>query len=127
MGSNADIIKSAYDAFAQQDIPAVLAAFDPDIAWYTPDTVRFGGTFKGHDEVVGFFSKLPESYTELRVEPDEFIESGDRVVVLGHLRGKAAGGDFDERFAHVWSFTDGKATSFEEFFDTVRIGKAIGD
>jgi ketosteroid isomerase-like protein len=126
MSSNTEIIKGAYEAFARQDIPGVLAAFAPDIAWYTPDTVPFGGTFKGHDEVVGFFTALPESYQELNVKPQQFVEQGDTVVAVGNLTGKAANGAFDVPFAHVWTFADGKATAFVEFFDTVKLNQAIG-
>jgi len=126
MSNNTAVIKGAYDAFARQDIPGVLAAFDSDIQWYTPDTVVFGGTYKGHDEVIGFFSKLPESYQELNVNPRQFVEQGDTVVVVGDLVGKGAKGEFDTPFAHVWTFRDGKATSFNETFDTVKINKAIG-
>ena len=124
--SNADTIKAGYEAFARQDIPAVLEAFDPGIEWYSPDSLPLGGRFKGHREVVGFFMKLPEYYQELRVEPDEFVEDGDTVVVLGHHRGKAGGGDFEVPFAHVWRTKDGKAVSFFEHTDTARLDEAVG-
>jgi ketosteroid isomerase-like protein len=127
MGANADRIGQAYEAFARQDIPAVLEAFDPKIDWTSPDSVRTGGHFVGPDEVVGFFSRLPEAYAELRVETDDVLEAGDRVVVLGHHVGKAANGDFDVPFAHVWTLRDGKAVRFVEYFDTARINAAIGD
>ena len=52
--------------------------------------------------------------------------AGDTVVVLGDLVGKGANGDFDTPFVHAWTFRDGKATSFNEAFDTVKINQAIG-
>jgi len=36
------IIRAAYDAFARRDIPAVLAAFDPQIHWQVPDIYPAG-------------------------------------------------------------------------------------
>ena len=124
--SNTDVIKSGYDAFARQDIPAVLAVFAPDIVWYSPDSVRNGGTYKGHDEVLGFFSALPDQYNELHVQPRQFVEQGDTVIAIGNHTGTAATGAFDIPFVHVWTVRDGKATSFTEFFDTVKMGQAIG-
>jgi uncharacterized protein len=126
MSRNSDILRSGYDAFARQDIPAVLALFDPDIVWTAPDTVRHGGTYKGPDEVMGFFMKLPESYQELHVNARQFVEQDDTIVVLGNLVGTAANGAFDIPFVHVWTVRNGTATSFAEYFDTVKMNEAVG-
>jgi ketosteroid isomerase-like protein len=126
MGSNREIIEAAYAAFGRQDTPAVLAAFDANITWYSPDSVTTGGTFKGHGEVVGLFARLPEIYKALEVRPDRFVDQDDTVVVLGQHVGRAAGGNFDIPFVHVWTLHDGKATSFEEFFDTAKLNQVLG-
>ena len=126
MGKNSDVIKQGYEAFARQDIPGVLAMFDQDIVWYSPDSVRNGGTYKGPDEVLRFFSGLPDTYAEIVVTPTQFVEEGDTVVVLGRHSGKGHGGrSFDEPFVHVWTLEDGKATTFVEHFDTVKVNDAI--
>lgn len=46
-------VRGAYDAFARQDIPAVLATFDPGIDWHCPDELPYGGRFHGPEEVDG--------------------------------------------------------------------------
>jgi uncharacterized protein len=121
-----DTIRSAYDAFARQDIPAVLDAFADDIQWDVPDSLPFGGVFNGKEEVGRFFGTLGDYYDELRVEPDEFLEAGDRVVALGNHHGKVKDGDsFDARFAMVWTMRDGKAASFKEYTDTAPIDRAL--
>jgi ketosteroid isomerase-like protein len=125
MRSNRDIIHAAYEAFGRQDIPAVLAAFDASITWYSPDSVPTGGAFKGHDEVVTFFTRLPEVYEVIEVRPERYINSGDTVVVLGRHVGRGRGGSFDVPFVHVWTLDDGKATSFNEFFDTAKMNQAL--
>jgi len=126
-GDNAALIRGGYDAFAAGDIPTVLALFDPNITWYSPDTIRFGGTYVGAAAVGEFFSHLPENYRELHVQPDSFIDSGDTVVVLGHHHGRSiAGTEFNLAFVHVWTFRDGKPVSFTEHFDTVRMNAALG-
>ena len=52
--------------------------------------------------------------------PDEFLEAGDEVVVLGRYRGtaKQTGKPLDVPFVHVWSLRDGKAWRFRQFLDT---------
>jgi len=124
---NVALVRSGYDAFARGDIDAVLALFDPAIRWSTPDTVEFGGTYAGPAGVGEFFSKLPGNYAELRVEPAAFVDRADTVVAIGTHRGRsAAGNDFEIPFVHVWTVSNGKATSFTESFDTVKMNAALG-
>lgn len=124
---NVALIRSGYDAFARGDINAVLALFDTSIAWYTPDSVRFGGHYSGPAGVGEFFTKLPENYAELHVEPTAFIDRADSVVAMGHHRGRSnAGVTFDIPWVHVWTLSSGKATSFTEYFDTVKMNAALG-
>lgn len=122
MASPAELIRTGYEAFARQDIPAVLELFDDGIEWYSPDELPGGGTYRGPAGVAEFFGQLPGLYAELRVEPDEFLEAGDRVIVEGHHRGRvASGAEFEVGFAHVWTVRDGKAVAFREYTDTGKL------
>jgi ketosteroid isomerase-like protein len=121
-------MRGAYAAFATGDINAVLAAFAEDIVWTTPDTLPFGGTYRGRGGVGEFFSHLGENYSELRVEPDSYVTTGNQVVVLGHHRGRSVSGNsFEMPFAHAWTMKDGKAATFTEFFDTAKMQVALGE
>jgi uncharacterized protein len=120
------VLRSAYDAFARQDIPAVMAAFDEGIEWRGPETLPFGGTYRGHAGVGEFFGRLPQHWQELSVEPEEFIDGGDTIVVIARIRGTAAGGSYDERHIHLWRMRGGKATAFTEWSDTARALQALG-
>jgi ketosteroid isomerase-like protein len=119
-------LRDGYAAFGRQDIPAVLAIFHEDIEWTTPDSTPIGGRFVGHEAVVGFFSRLPELYQELSVEPERFVDGGDTIVVLGTSRSTGPGGTGDIPFAHVWQMRDGKAASFQEYEDTARANQIAG-
>ena len=121
-----DTVRSAYEAFGRQDIPGVLDTFGDDIQWDVPESLPFGGVFNGKDEVARFFGSLGDYYDELRVEPDEYLEAGEQVVVLGNHHGKVKDGDsFDARFAMVWTMRDGKAAAFKEYTDTAPIDRAL--
>jgi ketosteroid isomerase-like protein len=123
---NVTIIRGGYEAFARGDIETVLGLFDSTIAWYTPDTVPFGGSYLGQAGVGEFFTKLPENYAELNVQPTAFIDRGDTVVAIGRHRGRSTAGiEFELAFVHVWTFSNGKVTSFNEYFDTVKMNAAL--
>ncbi|MGN6761548.1 MAG: nuclear transport factor 2 family protein [Leifsonia sp.] len=123
---NADIARAGYAAFAAGDIPTVLGLFADDLVWTTPDSVPFGGVYSGPQGAAEFFTKLPQNFAELRVEPQRFIEAGDTVVVPGRHRGRTvAGNAFDVPFVHVWSYRNGKVTAFTEVMDSAPVVAAL--
>jgi ketosteroid isomerase-like protein len=56
--ANQQLIERAYAAFAQGDIPTVLASIADDILWHVPGRGPISGDFRGHEQVLGFFSAL---------------------------------------------------------------------
>src|SRR5207244_10470949 len=87
------------------DFDAVLNAFDPNIEWVEPDGYfpGAGGVHNGREAVARVLSLYPETWEDFALEPDEFIDAGEYVVVLGTQRGRAkGGGEFTARVANVW-------------------------
>ena len=123
---NVQVLRDAYDAFASGDIPAVMAAFDESIEWHAPESVPFGGTYRGHDGVGEFFGQLPRYWSDLSVRPEEFIDGGETVVVLVRIAGTGAAAAIDDTAVHLWRMRDGKAVSFTEFGDTAQTLAALG-
>src|SRR5436853_65844 len=79
----------------------------------------FGGVYSGPQGAAEFFTKLSQSFAELRVEPEGFIDAGDTVVVPGRHRGRTVTGNaFDVPFVHVWTYRNGKVTAFTEVMDS---------
>ena len=125
---NVELARSGYASFSAGDIPGVLALFADDLVWSTPESISFGGVYRGPEGAAEFFTKLPQNFAELRVEPERYIDAGDTVVVQGRHRGRTvAGNAFDVPWAHVWTYRDGKVTSFAEFMDTATVARALGE
>jgi ketosteroid isomerase-like protein len=124
---NVQVLRDAYAAFVRQDIDAVMAALDEDIEWTTPMILPSGGTYRGHEGVGALFGGLAEAWLELNVEPEEFIDAGDTIVVVVRERATGAGGgQTDTKAVHIWRMRDGKATSFVEYMDTARMHQTLG-
>jgi len=117
-----EIVRGSYEAFARHDLDAVLADMDPDIEWYQAQGLPHGGLYRGLDEVRrNIFEPLDRDWwVEFSAEPDEFIDAGEEVVVLGRYRGvaKGTGKRLDVPFVHVWVLREGKAIRFRQFLDT---------
>jgi uncharacterized protein len=113
---NAQIISNAYDAFARGDVATVLAALSPKIMWHVPGRSPLSGDYKGHDEVVGFFSKCMElSNGSLQIRVDEVIAAGERVVVLTTVSAERNAQSWSSPEVHVWRVVDEQAVDFHEF------------
>jgi ketosteroid isomerase-like protein len=122
-------MRTAYEAFNRGDIPAVLTAFDPAIEWNEPGGGRAPrGRFHGAESVAkDVFSLVPENFEEFQAAPDQFIDSGDHIVVVGRFRGKAKSGQaLDLPYVHVWAMRNGKAASFHNYVDAAAWAKGWG-
>jgi uncharacterized protein len=126
--SNIDSIKQVYQAFAEGDIPTVLGALSPEIDWTEAEGFPYAGTYHGPRAVLeGVFMRLGSEWNGFAAIPDEFIDGGDTVVVLGKYSGtyKKTGKSFQANFAHVWKMQDGKAIRFIQYVDTLLVHRAL--
>lgn len=126
--SNLNSVQGVYEAFAKGDIPAVLGFLSSDVDWTEAEGFPYGGTYTGPNAVLeGVFMRLGTEWESFAVVPDEFIDGGDTVVVLGKYRGtyKATGKSFQANFAHVWKVREGKAVKFVQYVDTLIVHRAL--
>lgn len=125
---NADIVKGIYEAFGRGDVPAVLEALDKDVIWTDMEGFPTGGTYVGAGAILnGVFLPLGTEWNSFQANADEFLESGDRVIALGHYQGtyKATGKGMRVPFAHVWTLRDGKIVKFVQYTDTLLVSKVL--
>jgi ketosteroid isomerase-like protein len=125
--NNISVLIDGYDAYARRDIAGVLSVFADDIEWHVPDSIPFGGDYRGHGGVTAFFGRLAEYFSELSVEPQEFIDGGDAIAARVRVSGTGVGGSFVLESLHLWRLRDGKVASFTEYADTARQLQAIGE
>lgn len=131
MGQNADTMKTGYEAFARGDMETVMSIWNDDIRWEGANhpALPGSGVTEGKQQIVEqVFGDLPNHYDEFSVSPDEFLEDGETVVVLGHQhsRAKASGQEVQVPFVHVWRMRDGKASRAQILTDTAVIAEALG-
>ncbi|MCX5203723.1 nuclear transport factor 2 family protein [Streptomyces sp. NBC_00237] len=124
-----DIIHRAYRAFLAHDVDALLDTLSPDIEWVHPDGMAeygLGGTKHGHDGVLEFLAHVPSVLGGMRLDPREFVQSGDRVVVFGTRQVTSRRGRTETMpFVHSWTLSKGRAVRMEDIFDTVLLHSLI--
>jgi hypothetical protein len=114
--TNTELLRRAYSAFAEGDVPTVLASFAEDISWHVPGRSPLSGDYRGHDQVLGFFGRSMElSGGTLRVDVDDILGDGEHIAVLTTVSAQRNGRSWSAPEVHLWRVVDGAAVEFREF------------
>jgi ketosteroid isomerase-like protein len=124
---NVEVVRSAYEAFARGDFETALELFHPDIEWHDPDRPG-GGTYHGHEGLIRNLEEWLEGWEEFRLEPEEFLEAGDQVVVLVRQsgRGKGSGVEIEAPLAQTYRVHEGKVVWARTYASREEALKAAG-
>jgi uncharacterized protein len=128
--ANTETLKEGYEAFKNGDLEGATRDFADDVRWEGANTDRIpgSGTYTGKDEIIqNAWSAIPETFDKFELSPDEWIEQGDTVVVLGHQEAKAksTGKEVKVPFVHVWRFEGGKIKRAQLLTDTAVLAEAL--
>jgi ketosteroid isomerase-like protein len=114
---NVDKTRDFIAAYNRRDFDAAVEAFDPDIDWVLPAR-QSSDSCRGPSEVKQFWKGLDETFQELRLEPQEFIDAGDHVAtrLRYYGRGKESGVEVEgEMYHQVATFRAGRMVRIEYF------------
>ena len=120
-------VRTVLGGWARGDFRAGSDLFAADFEWkQRPDAVE-PGSHRGESvgtalrEVFGVW----ENY---RIEAEEYIDAGDRIVVVGRARGIARGSglELDQNLFFLWTARTGKLASVELFGDRGGALEAVG-
>ncbi len=105
---NVEIVKAWYDAVNREDWDALFKDTAPG---FEVDLSRAVGPWRGVfglDQARRFLVEFRETWESARMEPHEFIEAGDLVVVSGtqHLKGRD-GIEVVASATFVWTIRNG--------------------
>ena len=123
------IVQQLYQATADDDL-GFLELAAPDAVWMYPaiEGIGWSGPWHGRDEIARWAELHDEEDLVLDLRPQEYVAQGDRVVVLGFARMRAAatGREWETAFAHAMRIRDGRIDRFEAYFDTAACMEAHG-
>ena len=119
---NVEGFKRAIDAYNRRDVAAVLEVHDPDVEWHAALQNMLGGeaaVYRGHEGLRELVRDLDETFSELQMEITQIQDLGDRLVAVGHLRGKGkeSGAGVESPIGYVLDFTDGKVTRVRTYLE----------
>ena len=128
---NVEIVRRVADAYNRRDVGAMLGELHPEIEWQPWLQVQLGGgatVYRGHQGVREGIREREEAFSEIQAEPAEVRDLGERVVVIGHLRGrgKESGAITESAIAWIVDFESGKVVRVREYLDPEEALEAAG-
>ena len=125
---NVDLARRAYEAFNRRDLEAFLALLDDEVE-IDSRLVAIEGGYHGHDGVRRWWKDLFDVMPDYRVEVEELIDLGERVLARTghHGRGKSSGVEVEEqtRF-QLWTLRHAKIVRAEMDYDKAEALRAAG-
>jgi ketosteroid isomerase-like protein len=117
-------VQLAAEAYNRRDLAAVVLGFHPDIEYYPAQRLVDSGLIEpcyyGPSGYRAYVSATAEVWAdEVRFEPFEIVDFGDRVVVLANapMRAQASGVALTQTFAYVTTLEDGMVIRQQEYYD----------
>jgi ketosteroid isomerase-like protein len=128
MAGNLDVLKKGYEDFSRGDVQAATEVWADDFVWQGSNSTEVpgGGEHRGKDAALEVLGQAVGAWDEFKLTPDEFFESGDTIVVLGHTELTKGGQTTKTPVVHVWRFEGGQAKRLQILGDTYQIAKLQG-
>lgn len=113
-----EVVRAAFDDYARRDVDGFLARVATD---FELKSAIIGGAegqvYRGHEAIRQWFDDSDAGFEELTIEPSEFRDLGNRVLVLGRIRarGRQSGVELDSPTGWVVSVKNGLLTNAHGF------------
>ena len=120
-------LRAGYAAFGTGDERGFVDVLHPAFRYRSREELPGGGEYEGRDVFDHRLEELRELFADIRFEPDEFIVSGEYVVVSlrWSARGRGGGVRVAQSLFHVWRMRDGKALELQVFSDKATALEAV--
>jgi ketosteroid isomerase-like protein len=122
MSAQLDLARRLYDGFLAHDPAAILSLLQPDFEGNVSAGMPLGvgGRYDSAEAMMREVWIPVFSAYDVRVEADELLDCGERVVAVGGYRGteREGGEAFDASFAHVLTIGEGRIAALHQITDT---------
>jgi ketosteroid isomerase-like protein len=112
---NVEALRAVYDEWGNGNFRAGVDLYDPDVVFVQGAGFPESGAYHGKEAIRQYMRTFLETWTQLSIEADDFVEAGDTVVAevvqRGAGRESAAPGEF--RYFQLWSFRGRKVIRLE--------------
>jgi len=128
MADRRDDLRKRYEAFGSGDLDTAFEPWADDFVWQGSNSTELpgGGEHKGKDKAVQAVKEAVGAWDEFKLVPDEFLEEGDTVVVLGHNEVKKGDQSAQVPVVHIWRYEGDQVKRLQILTDTHQTAEMLG-
>jgi ketosteroid isomerase-like protein len=125
---NVEIVRKAVEAFEQSGLDEALRFYDPEVTWEEARDEPEAESFQGHDGVRALAKKWLVAFDDLHIEPEEFIDAGEVVIMPSRFRGRqrSSGLGITDIATWVFSVRGGRIYQVREYRHKTEALEAVG-
>jgi hypothetical protein len=124
---NVEIVRRHMEAYLAGDNETALAAYDQDVE-FDASIRPEGHVYRGREGVAEAMRVWSGTWEDWRVELEEIVDAGDRVLVIvwESGRGKGSGLEINQRVYSLFTLRDGAIVHWKGFLDRAQALEAAG-
>jgi ketosteroid isomerase-like protein len=127
MGANTDLLREGYERFGQGDVAGATEPWSEDFTWDGGNNGLPGaGEHTGKQEALQVLGQAVGAWDKFELHPDEFVEQGDTVVMLGHMNLGKNGQEEQVPVVHIWRFRGAEPVRLQILTDSVIGARLLG-
>ncbi len=128
MAGHVDEMRERYADFDRGDIEGATQNWADDFVWDGSGSTELpgGGEHRGKEEALEVLQQAVGAWDEFKLSPDEFLESGDTVVVLGHSDVSKDGNSAKIPVVHIWRWEGDQIKRLQLLTDTLQVAHLLG-
>jgi ketosteroid isomerase-like protein len=108
---NEDLVRRAFDAFANGDVDTLRELFEQDAVWHAPGRNPLAGDHRGVDAILGYFARTMEvTGGTFRAELHDVVANDEHAVALYVGRGQREEKSYENKLVLVSHVRNGKFT-----------------
>jgi ketosteroid isomerase-like protein len=126
---NVEIVRRLSEFLERRDWDGMTDLFDPNVELHgTVGGLEEGKILRGLNQITGAFdTELDDAWDEHRIEPQEFIDAGDRVVVLHREYQRSKSGvELVVETASIFDVQDGRVVRIQGYMNPTEALEAAG-
>ena len=129
LSPNAQLVSTIFDEVARGNGALFWEALHDDVVWRTIGSGSWSGEFVGKQTIIEeIFRPLNRALVERATIPTRVIDGGDVIVLQARGSNLTHDGQrYDNDYAFVIHFKDGKIIRYEEYCDTALIDRVLPD
>jgi ketosteroid isomerase-like protein len=129
---NVELLRRCFAIANERGVDAAADAFghllDDEFGLEEATDMPDRDSYQGKDAFIANMKKLEQDFDQLRIQPLEFVDLGEKLVVVVSMagRGRASGAPVELTFAQLWTLREGKAVSLHDYASKAEALEAVG-